>query len=376
MSRLSPKSPSKYDSILALADGTSYMGSHFGAEKESLGELVFNTSMSGYQEALTDPSYAGQILTFCYPLQGNYGTNKTDFESEKVHVRAVVASEICGDESYSHYSANRSYSQYLKENDVPGIAGVDTRAIVRKVREHGVMPAAISLLDKGASEKERADLILELQEKLSTYKYGEINFVKEVSTKKIQAFSPPKISKRIALIDCGVKMSIIREMVGRNVEVVAYPFDVSPQTLLKEKFDGVLVSNGPGDPALMKGTISTVKTLIPKLPLFGICLGHQIISHALGGTTYKLKFGHRGSNHAVLNPETGKVYITTQNHGFAAKEVPSKIADTLFINCNDGTNEGLRHKDLPVISAQFHPEGACGPKDANFLFDEFVKMMG
>ncbi len=370
---ISFRSP-QINSILLLADGTCYLGKQFGADTESLGELVFNTSMSGYQEALTDPSYAGQILTFCYPLQGNYGINSDDWESEKVHVRAVVAREVCEDGSYSHYRAKQSYGQYLKSHNIPGISEVDTRAIVRRVRESGVMPAIISPIDADFSPEYLQEKILELKKKIANYDYGKINFVKEVSIGGKKAFSPKNPKNRVALIDCGVKMSIIRELLARNVEVVVFPYNVSPQEIQKEKFDGLLVSNGPGDPALMNETISNLKSLIEKYPAMGICLGHQLIAHALGGKTFKLKFGHRGSNHAVLHSETNKIYITTQNHGYAVKDLPDSV-EILFTNCNDQTNEGLKHKRLPIITSQFHPEGACGPKDANFLFDEFLKMM-
>jgi carbamoyl-phosphate synthase small subunit len=365
----------KFDSILVLVDGTYFLGSHFGADKESIGELVFNTSMTGYQEALTDPSYAGQILTFCYPLQGNYGINKDDWESDKVQVKAVVAREVCDKFTYSHYLANQNYDEYLKDSDVPGICNVDTRAIVRKVREYGVMPAAISPLEKNVSANLLLEKIAHLKNAINKYNYGSINFVEEVSLKKMKTYSPKKIHKRVALIDCGVKMNIIRELNSRNIEVTVFPFNVKSNEILSGNFDGLLVSNGPGDPALLNDTISNIKPLLQKLPTMGICLGHQLIAHALGGKTFKLKFGHRGSNHAVLNPKIGKIYITTQNHGYSVKDLPEKDTETVFINCNDGTNEGFHHKDLPIITSQFHPEGASGPKDANFLFDEFVKLM-
>ncbi|MFH1750268.1 MAG: glutamine-hydrolyzing carbamoyl-phosphate synthase small subunit [Candidatus Micrarchaeota archaeon] len=360
---------------MLLNDGTCYLGRHFGAEIEALGELVFNTSMTGYQEAITDPSYAGQILTFAYPLQGNYGINKEDSESDKVHVRAVVAREVCTDAN-SHYRSVSSLGEHLRSNGIPGISNIDTRSIVRRVREHGVMPAAITPLEKGLSDGKIREKLGELHSKICKYDYGSINFVADVSTEKRKEFPAGKSAlKNVALIDCGVKLNIIRELNARKIDVTAFPYNVSADELLKGEPDGILISNGPGDPSLMNATINTTKSLLGKLPIFGICLGHQIIAHALGGTTYKLKFGHRGSNHAVVNPSTGKIYITTQNHGFAAKDIPEGVAEALFVNCNDGTNEGLRHRKLPIISSQFHPEGACGPKDANFLFDEFMKMM-
>ncbi len=366
---------SDFNSILVLSDGSHFLGRHFGADEEALGELVFNTSMTGYQEALTDPSYAGQILAFSYPLQGNYGINGEDFESERVQVRAVVAREVCGSGKSTHHLASQEYSDYLRSFNVPGISNVDTRAIVRKVRESGVMPAILSPLGKNLSNKELNEKISELHIRARKFDYGSINFVSEVCLKNKATYSPKKAEKRVALIDCGVKKSIIRELNARNVEVIAFPHDVDARSILSDGFDGLLISNGPGDPALMGKTIATVRHLIPKLPMFGICLGHQIIGHGLGGSTYKLKFGHRGSNHGVLNPKSGKIFITSQNHGYAVKDVPKAVAEELFINCNDGTNEGLRHRDLPIITSQFHPEGSCGPKDASFLFDEFVKML-
>lgn len=367
---------SKSDSILVLSDGSFFLGKHFGADRESIGELVFSTSMTGYQESLTDPSYAGQILTFCYPLQGNYGINKEDFESDRVQVRAVVAREVCDNAAYSHFKAGFGYGEYLESQNVPGIYNVDTRAIVRKVREAGVMPAAISPIETALPEKQLKEKIANLQSKLQKFDYGAINYVADVCVREPQVFSPKgKIASKVALIDCGVKMSIIRELIARGAEVTAFPYNVSADAIPKYEPDGLLISNGPGDPELMAPTISTVKALMDKLPMFGICLGHQILGHALGGKTFKLKFGHRGGNHAVLNPKTGKVYITTQNHGYSVHKLPLDCADALFVNCNDGTNEGLFREESQIISSQFHPEGACGPRDANFLFDEFLKMM-
>ncbi|MFH1106929.1 MAG: glutamine-hydrolyzing carbamoyl-phosphate synthase small subunit [Candidatus Micrarchaeota archaeon] len=356
-------------SLLVLSDGSHYIGRRFGADSAAVGELVFNTSMTGYPEAVTDPSYAGQILTFAYPLQGNYGTSSDWFESDRPQVRAVVAREVSGFEW--HASGGASFPDFLSSSEVPGICGVDTRSIVRRVRESGVMPAAIAPLDASAP---RGEQVLALMKNVRSYDYGGINFVEQVSSRKKTEYLPEAAEKRAVLLDCGVKRSIINELLRRNVAVTVLPFNSSPDDIRREEPDGMLVSNGPGDPALLKESIAAIKTLLGRLPFFGICLGHQLLAHALGASTYKLKFGHRGANHAVRNLETGKIFITSQNHGYAVKDLPHGVKP-LFENCNDGTNEGLRHSELPVFSCQFHPEGSCGPKDANFLFDDFVKSL-
>lgn len=360
---------STHDCVLALSDGSVFLGRLFGAQKEAVGELVFNTAMTGYQEAVTDPSYAGQILTFAYPLQGNYGTGAEWFESDKPHVRAVVAREVS--QHFSHASSKKSFSEFLADYGVPGVSGVDTRAIVRRVREKGVLPAAITPLDGGIPLEEQ---VIALGKKIASYDYGSINFVEQVSSKEKQEFVPKGAKKKVVLVDCGVKRSMTNELLKRNVAVTILPFNVSAKEILHEEPDGLLYSNGPGDPAIMQATISAIKALLGKLPVFGICLGHQLLGHALGASTYKLKFGHRGANHAVKNLETDKIFITSQNHGYAVRDLPENAAP-LFENCNDGTNEGLRCEDLQAFSVQFHPEGSCGPKDANYLFDEFVRML-
>ncbi|MFH1200038.1 MAG: glutamine-hydrolyzing carbamoyl-phosphate synthase small subunit [Candidatus Micrarchaeota archaeon] len=364
-----PPVSSAQRAILALCDGSVYEGSQFGAVAESVGELVFSTAMTGYPEAVTDPSYAGQILAFSYPLVGNYGISGEWLESAKPHLRAVVAREVS---SFScHPKSTQGFGEFLSSHGIPGICGVDTRDIVLRVREKGVMPAAVMPLQPSESAAEAASRALE---KIRSYDYGGINFVGQVSCKERSLREPEGWSKKVALINCGVKESIVRQLLARNVAVELFPFDASGEDILKSEPDGLLVSNGPGDPALLAPTISTVRGLLKKMPVFGICLGHQLLAHALGASTYKLKFGHRGANHAVRNLETGRIFITSQNHGYAVKDLPQGVKPT-FEDCNDGTNEGLRHCELPVFSCQFHPEGSCGPADANYLFDDFVKML-
>ena len=349
--------------VLVLGDGSVYYGAGFGASAVSVGELVFNTSMTGYQEALTDPSYAGQILTLTYPLVGNYGISDTDFESDAIHARGFVVREACAHPVHS--KSKESIDSFLKRNDVPGIAGIDTRALVRKLRSFGVLPACIAV-DSGKMD------VRELLEKARGLDYSAINFVEQVSPKGAREFGPG--AKTVVLIDCGAKMSIIRELLKRNVRVVALPHDVKVGGILKYEPDGVVISNGPGDPARLGYIARTVRCLMKKLPVFGICLGNQILARAGGARTYKLKFGHRGSNHPVKDLRTGRVYITSQNHGFAVDErtLPREFEVT-HINCNDGTVEGIRHKKLPAYAVQYHPEANPGPYDSGYLFDEFVE---
>lgn len=354
--------------LLVLSDGTIYSGDGFGAEGIRAGELVFNTGMSGYQESLTDPSYAGQVLISTYPMVGNYGINETDFESPKIHVEGFVVRELC--EVYSHRNATKGLDEFLREHSIPGISGIDTRALVRKIRSKGVMPCAISVF-RGSTPD-----IRELLEQARKLDYSETDFVKKVGCKKVRVARAEKEKKKIALLDCGVKESIVRNFVARGVSCFVMPPDSSAKEVLSLEPDGIVLSNGPGNPALLGYLIKTARELIGKKPVFGICLGHQIVAHALGGNTFKLKFGHRGANHAVKNLETGKVLVTSQNHGFApVKETLPEELKVLFVNCSDGTIEGMRHKELPVLTMQFHPEANPGPLDANYLFDEFLEMI-
>ncbi len=342
-----------------LKDGTTLYGRGFGAEAIREGELVFNTSMTGYQEALTDPSYAGQILLMSYPLIGNYGINKRDFESGKVQVEGFAVREISDD--FSHRSAVSNVDSFLKENSVPGISGIDTRFLVRKIRNVGVMPAVL------ATYREEID-VDKLLGKLD-YDYSGINFVERVSTKEAERFGNGK--KRVVLVDYGTKMGIVDSLVLRGAEVVVVPCFFSAEQIKELEPDGILLSNGPGDPAMLTDAHKTIREL-SEFPIFGICLGHQLLAHAFGGSTFKLKFGHRGSNHPVYDELKRRIAITTQNHGFSVDEKIPEGFEITHRNANDKTIEGMRHVSKQVFSVQFHPEARPGPNDSAYLFDEFV----
>jgi len=356
------------DAILALEDGKIFKGQSFGARGERCGEVVFNTSMCGYQEILTDPSYKGQIVAMTYPLIGNYGVNKEDVESVKIFLEGFVVKECS--KIASNWRLDMPLGEYLKENQILGIEGVDTRALTLHIREAGAMKAVLSTEDldeKSLVKKARGSLGL----------VG-IDLVKEVSSRKKYIWSKAKKSAwRVAVLDCGVKYNILRELMRHNCEVVVVPADTAAGAILKLKPDGVLLSNGPGDPAAVKYVIQTTRDLIGKLPIFGICLGHQMLGLALGGETYKLKFGHHGANHPVKDLKSGKIAITVQNHGFCVdvNSLNKKEIEITHLNLNDHTLEGMRHKKLPVFSVQFHPEASAGPHDANYLFGEFIKLM-
>lgn len=351
--------------VLVLSDGSIYCGQGFGAETIAVGELVFHTAMTGYQESLTDPSYAGQILLPTYPLIGNYGVNAEDFESKKIHVAGYAVREQCIHPV--HRKNAKTIDAFLKEFSIPGVSGLDTRSIVRKIRSQGVMPACVACYSDELN-------IAELIERAKKFDYSSFDFVEKVSTQKNEAFK--KSGKHVVLIDCGVKANITRELNSRNISVTAVNYKAKAEEILALEPDGLLISNGPGDPAVMAETASTVRKLFSKLPIMGICLGHQIIAHAGGGKTFKMKFGHRSANQPVKDLQTNKVFITTQNHGFAVDEktLPKELKVSQ-INCNDGTVEGLQHKELPIFSAQYHPEAHPGPRDTSFLFDEFVKSL-
>jgi len=354
---------------LVLADGTIYYGSGFGAEKTTVGELVFSTAMTGYQEQLTDPSYAGQLLTLTYPLIGNYGVTETDNESSRIWARGLVVREACT--GYIHRDATKSIDEFLSSFDVPGISGLDTRAIVRKLRNFGVMPACLSVYE-GEMD------VQELLAKAKAVDYSNIDFVQEVATKKTITYGKDAdCDKTIVMIDCGMKMNQIREFNKRKIKVICVPFNAKPKDILSHEPDGIFISNGPGNPALLTPTVNSIRELFSaRKPIFGICLGNQLLSLAAGFTTYKLKFGHRSANQPVLDVKSNLVRITSQNHGFAVD--CAKVPKDWFIshiNCNDGTCEGVRHKELPIFSVQYHPEAKPGPQDSSYLFDEFKKML-
>jgi carbamoyl-phosphate synthase small subunit len=353
--------------ILVLADGSVYEGNSFGAGADSYGEVVFNTSMIGYQEMLTDPSYSGQILIPTYPLIGNYGVNEIDFESKRIQVRGFVVREEC--HQPSHYLSHKTLHQFLTEHGIPGISGVDTRAITRKLRSFGVMMGFITT-DKTPQQ------VLETLKSLPDY--GTVDFVRQVTTDAPYQWQPdgPAPTHHIVVLDCGLKYNILRILRQNGCAVTAVPCTTSAADILKLKPDGILLSPGPGDPDLLDYIVVTVKELAGKKPMMGICLGNQLIARAFGGSNFKLKFGHRGGNHPVRDLATGKVYITAQNHGYAVD--PDTLKDGLevtHINLNDGTVEGLRHRELPIFSIQYHSEASPGPWDSTYLLEQFVKMV-
>ncbi|MBA7618801.1 Carbamoyl-phosphate synthase small chain [subsurface metagenome] len=357
--------------ILVLEDGSVYEGYAFGAEANAHGEVVFNTSMMGYQEMLTDPSYAGQIVVPTYPLIGNYGINEQDFESNKIQVRGFVVREECYQPN--HYLSNSTLHQYLAESGIPGISGVDTRAITRKLRSSGVMMGTIT------SDKTPQQALEQLKE---LPRYGETDFVKQVTTDTPYQWEPRLTEEasqslcKVIVLDCGLKYSILRIMRGMGCSMRVVPGTMSADEILNLKPDGILLSPGPGNPEVLDYIVGTVKKLIGKKPIMGICMGNQLIARAFGAKTFKLKFGHRGANHPVRDLADGRIHITAQNHGYAVD--PDSLKDGLevtHINLNDGTVEGLRHKELPIFSIQYHSEASPGPLDNTYLFGKFLEMV-
>ena len=355
--------------ILVLADGAVYEGFSFGTEADTHGEVVFNTSMMGYQEMLTDPSYAGQIVVPTYPLIGNYGTNEFDFESKRIQVRGFAVREEC--RQPNHYLNTRTIHEYLAGSNIPGIYGLDTRAITRKLRSSGVMMGMIT------SEKSPEEALAELK-KLPDY--GTIDFVRQVTTESPYDWEPELPDKdqsyRIIVVDCGLKYTILRMMRRHGCRVTAVPSTTSANDILGMKPDGIILSPGPGNPETLDYIVDTVKQLIGKKPIMGICMGNQLIARAFGAKTFKLKFGHRGANHPVRDLSDGRIHITAQNHGYAtdAATLPAELTVS-HVNLNDGTVEGLRHKELPIFSIQYHSEASPGPLDNVYLFEKFMDMV-
>ena len=349
--------------ILYLEDGTLFEGIGFGYKGTSIGELVFNTSMTGYQEILTDPSYAGQIITMTYPLIGNYGTNIEDKESKRVHASGFVVRTFS--KAPSNFKSEGSIEDMLVKMKIVGISDVDTRQITKKIRENGTLKCVISNQDIS---------IEELKELLKSYNQPE-DWMKKVGTK--EKYNIKGDGYNVALIDFGVKNNIIENLKERGCNITVFPHDADAEEILSINPKGVLLSNGPGDPKLAIDSIKTAKNLFGLVPMFGICLGHQIMALALGADTYKMKFGHRGSNHGVYDIERDRAYITSQNHGYAVEQGSLKGKDIIIThkNLNDNTVEGMKHTSLPVFSVQFHPEGAPGPEDTAYLFDKFIQMM-
>ncbi len=371
---------------LILDDGSRFSGKSFGYEKPVAGEVVFNTAMTGYPESLTDPSYAGQLMTLTYPLVGNYGVPPftiepnglaTFMESEKIHAEAIIVSDYSCE--YSHWNAVESLGDWLKREKVPGITGIDTRELTKILREHGVMMGRIVFdneIDNG---------------QLTIDNYAAVNYVDRVSCKEIISYLPDGTSrsfpltmpvaqlncqlKKVVLVDCGVKTNIIRCLLKRGVEVIRVPWDYDFNGL---EFDGLFISNGPGDPDTCDAAVQNIRKAMAneKLPIFGICMGNQLLSKAGGAKIYKLKYGHRSHNQPVRMVGTERCFITSQNHGYAVdNNTLGSDWEPLFINMNDGSNEGIKHKKNPWFSAQFHPEAASGPTDTAFLFDEFVNLL-
>jgi carbamoyl-phosphate synthase small subunit len=373
--------------ILALEDGSYFEGESFGAERNgaepsSGGEVCFNTSMTGYQEILTDPSYSGQIVTLTYPEIGNYGINPEDVESKKIQVAGLVVKNCC--EYPSNWRADDgkavhpwSLSEYLKKNNIPGIMGVDTRRLTRILRETGAKNGLIVTGDY--------DLNAVLAKAKAVPSFTHIDFVKQVTIKGQEGWDEPEHALsfrpipdnkpvfKVAALDYGIKYNILRKLQTQGAEVVRFPADAKAADILAINPDGIFLSNGPGDPALLDYAVDTIKGLLGKKPIFGICLGHQLLARSLGGSTFKLKFGHRGANHPVKDLRTGKVEITSQNHGFAVdpKSLDAKTVEVTHINLNDQTVAGLRHRTLSAYSVQYHPEASPGPKDSHYLFEEF-----
>jgi len=364
---------------LALEDGTVYTGRGFGAPGETFGEVVFNTSLTGYQEVLTDPSYKGQIVTMTYPLIGNYGVNAEDRESRGPQVEGFVVRELT--RMPSNFRSSESLDHYLAQNRILGIEGIDTRALVRRIRVRGALNGLISttdLDDVSLVKKARSSPGIVGRDLAKTVMPGESFTWNEgfISPFASQEFAAGKKRHRVVAMDFGMKWNILRCLVQSGCDVTVVPGSTPAAKILDLNPDGVFVSNGPGDPEPLTYAHESLRQLAGKKPIFGICLGHQLLGLALGAKTFKLKFGHRGANQPVLNQRTGKVEITCQNHGFAVdtKTLPAQLQAT-HINLNDNTLEGMRHKELPIFSVQYHPEASAGPHDSTYLFDEFRKLM-
>lgn len=353
---------------LQLSDGTEFHGKSFGYEQPVAGEVVFNTAMMGYPESLTDPSYAGQLLTMTFPLVGNYGvppftfnkqTGLPDFmESDRIYASALIVSDYS--EQYSHWNAVESLGEWLQREKVPGITGIDTRELTKVLREHGVMMGKI-LFDDEPNNVPEAD-------------YEGVNFVDHVSVKEIVRYNEGA-GRKVVLVDCGVKANIIRELIQRGVEVVRVPWNYDYTDM---EFDGLFLANGPGDPDMCSEAVEIIRKQMSRSrkPICGICMGNQLLSKAAGATIYKLKYGHRGHNQPVRMVGTEKCFITSQNHGYAVDaRTLDKDWEELFVNMNDASNEGIRHKENPWFSSQFHPEACSGPVDTEFMFDKFVETL-
>lgn len=351
---------------LVLQDGQVFEGFRFGGPADAVGELVFTTGMTGAAESLTDPSYAGQMICFTFPQLGNYGIAPDDCESARVHCSAVVVREYC--DAPSNFRCEMTVGELLEKNGVVGISGIDTRAVTQKIREHGVMNAAVT------EEPPTEELLARVRA------YAVTGVVDGVSVAEPVQLPCPGAKHSVALMDYGYKKSIADCLIKRGCAVTVYPHDTSAETVLAAGHDGVMLSNGPGDPADCVQIIAQLRKLYDnaRIPIFGVCLGHQLMALATGASSEKLKYGHRGGNHPVRDLQTGRVYITSQNHGYCiqAESVDPAVAEVSHVNVNDGTVEGLRYKNGRVFTVQFHPEAAPGPQDTAYLFDRFVSMLG
>jgi len=364
--------------VLLLEDGSLFLGRGFGAETTAVAEVVFTTGMVGYPESMTDPSYAGQVLTFTYPLIGNYGVPSMDdldpvglprqFESESIKVSGIVVQECCA--RPSHWDSKRTLSEWMRGEGIPGIEGVDTRALVTKLRERGVM---MGVLANGVELASRGELMGLLK---SSTKYDAIDFVRRVSPKQPRVYGDSE--RTVVLLDCGAKLSIIRNLLVRGYRVVRAPFDTPYSEVVKHDPVGVVISNGPGDPRLCAETVATTARLIEsEMPTLGICLGQQLVAISQGATTYKLKYGHRGQNKPIFDPAAGTGFVASENHGYSVDEASLAGTDLRpwFVNADDRSIEGLTHSSRPCISVQFHPEASPGPYDAQFVFDGFAALV-
>ena len=350
---------------LILEDGTVFEGTAFGSEAASVGEIVFNTSMTGYQEILSDPSYCGQIVTMTYPLIGSYGINSDDFESIEPAAKGMVVRELA--EFPSNFRSNTTLDELLKNKGIPGISGIDTRKLTRLIRSKGTVKGVLT----AAGEQVAVDEIV--QQLQATVLPS--NQVAQVST--MRPYPSPGRGKRVVLIDYGMKHGILRELNNRDCDVIVVPYNTTSKEILAWGPDGVMLSNGPGDPKDVEECVEVVRELLGEVPIFGICLGHQLFARACGADTFKLKFGHRGGNHPVRDLVTGRIEITSQNHGYAVDEdtLQGTRLKVTHSALNDGTNEGLAHLDYPAFTVQYHPESSPGPEDSNYLFDRFIDVM-
>ncbi|MEM4201225.1 MAG: glutamine-hydrolyzing carbamoyl-phosphate synthase small subunit [Nitrososphaerales archaeon] len=367
-----------YNAALLLEDGTLFWGRGFGYPTTKVGEVVFTTGMVGYTESITDPSYRGQILTFTYPLIGNYGVPlysdvdqnniPLNFESDQAQVSGVVVSELC--RAPSHWRSKKSLDSWLYEEGVPGIEGIDSRELTKKLRVQGVMMGVLAVAEDKIDVEDVRRLLA------SAKKYGEQDFVSVVSVKEPIIYGEGE--DKVVLIDCGVKYGIIRELLKRGLKVIRVPYNTSVSEIMEYNPKGVLVSNGPGDPKICVKTVETVKSLVDEgIPMLGICLGLQIIALSLGGDTYKLKYGHRGQNKPCIDLKTGRNYITSQNHGYAVdpNSIDKSGLDIWMINADDKTVEGVYHEAKPILAVQYHPEASPGPYDTTYIFDMFAQRM-